>query len=55
MSLRRKAYGVLVAIWEALVTVWYILAIASFAVVALFLVLFAFGAALELAEKLVAP
>lgn len=55
MSLRRKTYRVLVAIWEALVEVWYMLAIASFAVVILFLVFFVFGMALELAERVVAP
>lgn len=54
MSLRRKAYRVLISTWEALVEAWYMLALASFAVLILFLVAFIFAMAFELASRLVA-
>lgn len=55
MSLRRKVYRMLIAAWEALVTCWYMLAIASCVALMLFLAAFIVGAAFEIAERVTGP
>jgi hypothetical protein len=55
MSLYRKAYGALVAVWEAMVTTWYLLLIAALAVAVLFLAGFVISMGVELADRMVTP
>lgn len=51
MSLARKVHRALIAVWEALVAWFYVVVVFCVALAVLFLVFFAFGMALELAER----